>query len=180
VSKPRPSFALAAALFAFWVALSGKFDLIHLALGIATAVFISQATGRLMRLPPAMGPPDAHPFSALPWLRLAAYLPWLGWQILLSSIQVARVVFDPRLPISPAVIHFRYTLPHTVARLTLANSITLTPGTVTLDVEGDEYVIHALIESAGRSLAPGEDSGDMPRRVERVYRTSRRAQVNLE
>ena len=66
-----------------------------------------------------------------------AYLPWLLWQIVLSSLQVAYVVLHPKMPIQPGD-PFPDSLPHTLARLTLATSITLTPGTITIDVQDDD------------------------------------------
>ena len=101
----------------------------------------------------------------MPWHRFAVYLPWLGVQVVVASLQVVYVVWHPRLPVSPGVLRIRKRYPHTMARLTLANSITLTPGTVTLDVDGDEFVVHALTESGGRAL----ERGTMPDRVSRLF-----------
>lgn len=119
-----------------------------------------------------IGLDERHPLAAISWGRLLLYLPWLGWQVVLSSLQVAWVVIHPKMPISPRVVRFDTDLPHELARLTLANSITLTPGTVTLDVEGDAFVIHALTTSSASALAPETGQGRMQRRVESLYRTS--------
>ena len=102
---------------------------------------------------------------ALPWGRMVAYLPWLLWQIVLSSIAVARVVLSPRMPIRPRLVRFKVQLPGDVAYLTLGNSITLTPGTVTVDRHGDELLIHALTEQSVDGLL----SGDMQKRVAGVF-----------
>jgi multicomponent Na+:H+ antiporter subunit E len=101
----------------------------------------------------------------MPWGRLLAYAPWLLVQVVLASLHVAQVVLSPKMPIRPRLVRFRADLPGEVAHLTLANSITLTPGTVTVDRHGDEYLIHALTDDTAGGLL----GGDMQRRVGRVF-----------
>lgn len=163
----RQTLPLALALLALWLVLSGELDAFHLSMGVVSALAISLGTRRLLMLPPAIGPHGAHPVAAYPWLRLLIYIPWLIWQIVLSSIHIAYVVLHPRMPISPRLIHVQAKLPHALARLTLANSITLTPGTVTVDVQGDDFLIHALTEASAAGLQ-GEDT--MQKRVAELYR----------
>lgn len=163
---------LAILLVAFWVVLSGKFDAFHLGIGVVSAVWIAYGTRHLLLRTPAIGPDDRHPLTALSWGRLLLYVPWLAWQVMLSSLQVAWLVMHPKMPISPCVVRFDTALPHELARLTLANSITLTPGTVTLDVEGDAFVVHALTTRSAAVLAPATGQGRMQRRVESLYRAS--------
>ncbi len=151
-------------LFAFWIVLSGKFDLFHLSLGLLSAVGVAFATRNLGRLPPILA--GRHSGT---WLRWPFYLPWLAWQVVLSAVQVTAVVLHPRLPISPRLFKFRCRLPNTVAHLTLANSITLTPGTVTIDLDGDCYTIHALTEEAAESLVPKQGEGEMQSRVQHLF-----------
>jgi multicomponent Na+:H+ antiporter subunit E len=160
------------ALFALWVVLSGKFDAFHLLIGAASALCISLGTCRLLLLPPAIGPASVHPVRAIPWFGLLAYLPWLGWQIVLASVHIAFVVLHPRMPISPRLLRFRTSLPHTLAQLTLATSITLTPGTVTLDVQDDEFLVHALTEQSTRGLDPQVGEGTMQQHVAALYPVS--------
>jgi multicomponent Na+:H+ antiporter subunit E len=159
-------------LFALWVVLSEKFDLFHLGIGAMSSLCVTLGTYRLLLLPPAIGPHGTYPMTTIPWLRLLVYVLWLFWQIVLSGIQVAIVVLHPKLPISPCLIRFRTALPHTLARLTLATSITLTPGTVTLDVQDEEFLVHALTAQGASELAPPEGNGAMPRRVAALYRRS--------
>ncbi|GIX46784.1 MAG: hypothetical protein KatS3mg131_0995 [Candidatus Tectimicrobiota bacterium] len=165
----RAPLALFVLLLALWVVLSGKLDVFHLALGVGSAWGIALGTRRLLLSPPALGPAALHPFAALPWGRLLAYVPWLAWQIVLSSLQVAWVVLHPRLPICPRVVRFRAPLPHPLAQLVLATSITLTPGTVTLDVHGDTFTVHALTAMQAEGLAPATGEGEMPRRVRALF-----------
>jgi len=158
-------------LFAFWVVLSGKFDAFHLSIGALSAVCIARGTQPLLLRAPAIVPDARHPVTAISWRRMLLYAPWLAWQVLLSGLDVAWLVLHPNMPISPCIVRFDTPLPHELARLTLANSITLTPGTVTLDVEGDTFVIHALTTSSAVDLTPLTGQGRMQHRVELLYRT---------
>jgi multicomponent Na+:H+ antiporter subunit E len=167
---------LSAALLALWVLLSGKLDAAHLSAGAAAALLIGVSTGRLWSLPPAIGPATRHPFQGLRWLRAMAYVPWLMWEIAISGVQVAFVVLHPRMPITPRLLRVRARLPHTLASLTLANSITLTPGTVTLDVEGDEFLVHALTPASARAVELGQSEG----RVAALFSTADARQVGGE
>jgi multicomponent Na+:H+ antiporter subunit E len=151
------------------VVLSGKLDVLHLLMGAASAIGVTVGTRRLLLLPPAIGLESLHPAQAIPWRGLLIYVPWLFWQIVLSSVQVAYVVLHPRMPISPRLLRFRTELPHALARLTLASSITLTPGTVTLDVDGDEFLVHALTEAGANGLDPAAGGDAMQQRVAALY-----------
>lgn len=164
--KSPPMILFTLILFAFWIILSGKFDLFHLALGFLSSLGVSLVTRKLVILrPPVVGilPPTLH--------RWPLYLPWLMWQILLSAVQVARVVLHPKMPINPRLIRFKCGLPNPLAHVTLANSITLTPGTVTLDVAEEEYTVHALTAGAADSLVPAKGEGEMQERVARLFGT---------
>lgn len=162
------SLPLAVALFGFWVILSGKLDLFHLGAGALASLLIATGMGRLYRLKPAIATPRRHPFVDMPWLRLILYLPWLLLQIAISSVQVAAIVLRPKMELEPQLFRFHFVLPHNMARATLANSITLTPGTVTLDVREDDYLVHALTRDAERSLQ-SDQPGNMKHRVALLF-----------
>lgn len=153
-------------LFVVWIILSGKFDTFHLGVGLVTAQIVSRLTQRLVALPPRIGAVDYALTTGVVWVRVVLYIPWLAWQVILSSIHIAAVVLHPRLPIAPRVFTVSGGLPHTLARLTLAHSITLTPGTVTVDVQDDEFVVHALTEATAESLTT---KGAMPQRVGELF-----------
>lgn len=163
------SLPLAVTLFGFWVVLSGKLDVFHLGVGLVTSLAIGAMSCRLFALEPFIGPEGRHPFATIPWIRILFYLPWLFVQIIIASLQVARIVLSPKLSIQPVMFRFHQPLPNNIARTTLANSITLTPGTVTIDVLGDEYLVHALTDEARAGLET-EESGNMKQRVEAVFR----------
>lgn len=168
----QQTWPLTVVLCILWVILSEKFDPFHLGIGAVSALCIATGTQRLLFLPPEIAAPSVYPFQAMPWVRLLLYIPWLCWQIVLSSIAVAGLVLHPKMPIEPTLVRFQTSLPHPLAQLTLATSITLTPGTVTLDVENDTFLVHAITVASARELAPASGLGAMPQRVAALYATS--------
>ncbi len=162
------SLVLAFLLYAFWIVLSGKLDVFHLSAGAVVSLSIAYVSCRLYTLEPPIGPRGRHPFAVVPWSRLVTYIPWLSAQIFLSTLQVTRLVLSPSMEIRPKLFTFTYPLPHGMARATLANSITLTPGTVTIDLDGDRYLVHALSEQAAQDLE-GMSPGSMKERVGRLF-----------
>ncbi|MDN5347295.1 MAG: multicomponent Na+:H+ antiporter subunit [Clostridia bacterium] len=164
------SLFLTLALYIFWIVLSGKMEAKYLIIGFLSAVIITLLTRPLLLVSIGSSKGILRSVYDLPWLRLMAYFPWLMWQIVLANLQVAAVIINPKMPIQPQLITFRKKLPGPVAYLTLANSITLTPGTITVDLEGDKYLVHALIgDAAAQSLAPEVGEGEMPYRVSWVF-----------
>ena len=147
---------LAVALFAFWVLLSGMFTPFLLAAGAASAVAIALLSRR-MEIADREGLPLHLSLAAL------TYWPWLVKEILKSGWQVARIVVDPRLPVSPVLVRFKPSQHSTLGLVTHANSITLTPGTVTVEAEHGEFLVHALTQEGADGLAGSE----MDRRVSR-------------
>lgn len=156
---PRPlRIALVFALLAaFWLIFSGKFDAFHLALGAISCGIVAVASGDLLRLRGDAGA------IRIAW-RFALYLPWLLWQIWLSSLHVLRLTLDPR-DIQPRMVRIDTGLHSELARVTLANSITLTPGTLTVDVDGPVMVVHGLSQAALEDI----EGGEMARRVARIF-----------
>ena len=148
---------LAIALMSVWVLWSWHFTPLLLSFGAASCVLVL-LIARAMRVVDREGAPTDLP------LGLLTYLPWLFWEIAKANVDVARVILHPRLPISPRLIEFRASQEDDVGRVIYANSITLTPGTVTIDTEGEMITVHALTAEA----ADGVLSGDMDRRVSRL------------
>ena len=144
------------ALCLFWVVLSGFFTPFLLGAGVLCALVVTCFALR-MELIDDEGHPVHLGFSAL------TYWPWLIVEIARSSWTVARIILDPRLPISPTMVKF---VPgqRTIAGLvTHANSITLTPGTVSVEVSPGEFVVHGLT----REGAEGCIDSEMNRRLQR-------------
>jgi multicomponent Na+:H+ antiporter subunit E len=104
---------------------------------------------------------EGHPVDYL--LNGLFYWPWLIWEIAKSSISVARIIVDPKLPISPRLVRIKASQRTAVGIATFANSITLTPGTITVEVNrrNHEFLIHALT----RESAAGVEDGVMDGRV---------------
>lgn len=150
-------------LMALWLLLSGHYDGFHLGLGVLSVVFILFLNGRVRRLP--VGETEVLAGIEFHAVRLARYLLWLPVQIFLSGAYVAYIVLHPRMPITPSLVRFRTAQPNVFAQMLLGNSITLTPGTLTVDVEGDAFIVHALTEGTRRSLL----TGTMQEKIARVF-----------
>jgi multicomponent Na+:H+ antiporter subunit E len=142
------------ALFALWLLLSGHGEPFLIALGLLSS-------GGVLFVARRMGFVDAATFHSSLLIRLPRYWLWLMVEIVKSNIAVARVILHPRLPISPQVIDVTASQRSEIGRVTFANSITLTPGTITLALDHDKVAVHALTREAAADLATGE----MDRRV---------------
>lgn len=153
--------SLALALFAFWLLLSGHYEPFYIGAGAVSAVAIAFA-GR------AFGYADreGHPIELV--LAGVRYWPWLLVEIVKSAIGVSRIILSPALPISPQLVRVRAGPETAVGMATLANSITLTPGTITVDTDRHHHwiVVHALTGDGAAAL----EEGDMDRRVTRFER----------
>ncbi|MDA0789825.1 MAG: Na+/H+ antiporter subunit E [Proteobacteria bacterium] len=124
------------ALSSLWIALSGYFNTLQLCLGAISVVFVVWLSARLDLLVNELRP------SLL--LGLPRYHAWLAWQVIKSNFQVAAIILAPRSRMRRTVLRMLVKQQTAVGIATYANSITLTPGTVTLDAEGDELIVHVL------------------------------------
>ncbi len=155
-------------LFIFWFVLSEKTDVFHLGVGAACSFLVAWFTSGLLSLPPRDSSSPSALFLPIVWFRFLFYLPWLFLRIFISALHVTKLVLHPQMPIHPQIVRFSCKLPHTLARLTLAQSITLTPGTATLDVEEDEFVVHCLHSESAGELDPQRE-GSVSQRVCRLF-----------
>ncbi|NWG45133.1 MAG: Na+/H+ antiporter subunit E [Alphaproteobacteria bacterium] len=146
-------------LSAFWLVNSGHYTALLLGLGAGSVVLVVFLSHRM-----DVAEPEDTPLS-LNW-GIFGYWIWLIWEIWKSNIDVARIVLDPRLPISPTVFTVTGLQRSAIGKVVFANSITLTPGTVTIDIEGDRFCIHALTRDGAKALQEGE----MNRRAARLER----------
>ena len=146
-----------------WMAFSGKFDLQHLSYGALSIVLVLLLSGQLLTRRGT--PTTSQMFQGLHAGRALAYPFWLVWQILLANLQVAWIVIDPKMPIDPVLVRFRCGMKGDLAKVVLGNSITLTPGTFTLRILGDEFLVHAIRPD----LASGLIDGSMQRKVAAVF-----------
>ena len=149
-------------LFILWIVLSGKFDGFHITLGLISSAIVAAISGDLMftsRQPRGI-------FSL--WLRMIAYVPWLIYQIFLANVHVMYLVFHPKMMelINPQIIEFQSRLKGDYARTAFANSITLTPGTITVNVTVlGRFSVHCIDDQSGLSLP-----GGMEERIVKVFR----------
>ncbi len=128
---------LGLSLFAFWVVLSGHFEPLLLGFGVASVVLAVALAVR-------MGLVDREGVPLDVAGRFAAYFFWLMKEIFVSNVRVARIIIDPRLPIDPVLVKYHGSQITDLGRAMYANSITLTPGTITTLVTGDELEVHSL------------------------------------
>lgn len=142
-------------LYAFWLLLSGLFTPFLLAAGAGCALAVLAFARRMDVIDR-----EGHPIH-LGWRALFSYWPWLIKEIAKSSWDVSRRILDPRLPISPTLARFRPSQKSELGLVIHANSITLTPGTVAVEVEAGEFLVHALTREGAADLAGSE----MDRRV---------------
>ena len=152
----RKSVSLVLFLFAFWLLMSGIYVPFLIGSGLVSAVLVVWLARR-MEMVDAEGHPVHLGFSVL------AYWPWLFKEIAISGWTVTRIILDPRLPISPTLVRFKPRQRTSVGLVTHANSITLTPGTISIGVRPDEFLVHALTREGAQAVADSE----MDRRAER-------------
>jgi multicomponent Na+:H+ antiporter subunit E len=113
-----------------------------------------------------MGTVDTEGVQIQLALGAITYVPWLLWEIVKSGWSVSRIIMDPNLPISPTMTRVKATQKTSAGINVYANSITLTPGTITTNVVGDELTVHALVTEGALDL----EGGSMDRRVSRFER----------
>ena len=145
-------------LFAFWLVFSGHFDALHLSLGLICSAAVAVLSYDLLL-------PEPLPSGAavIAW-RFLQYTPWLVYEVIVANFHVLTLVLRPA-HIRPQIVRFKTGLRSDLAKITLANSITLTPGTITMDVDGDEFYVHAVSDQAAMGIL----EGDMERRVGHVF-----------
>ena len=146
---------LAVVMFAFWFLLSGKVDFKLLLYGALTAIISAWICVPLLLLPNADGTKKYFIFD-VNLGKYALYWLWLLKEVVNANIDVVKATVKSEMVINPRVIAFRIKYDNPMAHTTLANSITLTPGTVTLNVTEDGlYEIHALTDGAAEGLLGG-------------------------
>jgi multicomponent Na+:H+ antiporter subunit E len=149
--KPFLSFLLTFLfMFLCWIVLSGKFDPLLLWIGGISSFFVAYNFYDLLF--PALG----RRYFVI-FLKFTAYVPWVIWEIIKANFHLLYLAFHPRLKemIDPQIITFETHLKSDIAIATLANSITLTPGTITVSANSDGvFTVHA-IDSQSADALPG-------------------------
>ena len=142
-------------LYVFWLLLSGHYTAFLLAAGAGSAIAVVLFSRRMNVIDR-----EGHPIH-LGWPALTSYWPWLVKEIAKSAWDVTRRIVDPRLPISPTLVRFAPTQATDMGLVIHANSITLTPGTITVEIAAGEFLVHARTREGAAGLAGSE----MDRRV---------------
>jgi multicomponent Na+:H+ antiporter subunit E len=159
----RSAIALFVTLMALWLLLSGHYTALLISIGVGCSlgvVFLSVRMG--------IADTEALPVHLLP--RALCYAPWLAKEVFLANVDVAKRILAPRQPdVSPRLFDVTTSQQSDLGRVLYANSITLTPGTVSIRVHGRRITVHAIAEEVADQLA----SGEMDRRITRVEGISR-------
>jgi len=145
----RQAATLILLLAAAWLAWSGDRDALLLAFGALSCVFVVAICLRMDVI-------EQPSFTASMGIRPFLYLPWLLWEILKANLDVIRVILHPKLPIRPHLIRVEASQRSELGQVIYANSITLTPGTISLDVRDNHILVHALTDGAADGLRKGE------------------------
>lgn len=155
-------------LFVTWLIFSGFFDGFHLSLGVISCGLVTWMSSDLLF--------ENRSIPALERVRqlgrLSVYFFWLLWQIFLANLHLFHLAFSPRSALQPHIVRYESELESDFERFLLANSITLTPGTVTIKIVGNVFYIHAISDIAAQGL-----DGEMERRIRQIFqsKTSRSA-----
>ncbi len=144
-------------LMALWLLLSGHYDTFHITLGIVSVALVLVLNHGLYQLD--YGTRTKPEWTRVRLVKAILYFPWLSWEIVKASLAVARaVMFPSRVPIEPVLLRFNSRLPSVGADLVLAQSITIMPGTLTIAIREDEFLVHGLNPEAYASLIDGSMS----------------------
>lgn len=149
-------------LFILWLLLSGQFNRTFILLGLGCAFAVALVCHRFLYFE---GEEKRHFIFEVGILPLSGYLLWLVKEIAISSFQVMRIVSRRHIDIQPQIVTFEWKVDSPVAKAVLINSITLTPGTLSISEENDVYTVHALTEEAKKSLLTME----MQNRIEALF-----------
>jgi len=156
----KHTLSLSVALAVVWLLLSGHYDPLLLILGALSVALVVWLGNRM-----SLVDREGHAIHLAPRI-IFVYWPWLLWQIIKSNIDVVARILRPGKSISPTVVDVPVHQHSDVGRVTHANSITLTPGTISLRVDRDSIQVHAISREGAEDVAKGgidrrvPDAGD--------------------
>ncbi len=134
-------------LFLFWLCITASFSVRNMVMGLVFSCLVALMIRRLFGI---RIPDDITPAFLL--VRFPVFLAVLAWDVLKANINLAYILLRPRLRIDPAIVGFKTELKGDLKKTILANSITITPGTMTLDAQSDELLVHCLTPSQRKRL----------------------------
>ena len=150
----RHAISLGLSLFGVWLLLSGHYTPLIILLGVLSVVLCVYIVLRMETCDH-----ETHPIHLT--TRAVMYWPWLAIEIVKANIDVAKRVFSAGPNISPTVFTVKSSQKTELGQVIYANSITLTPGTTTMDIDKGTFVVHTIAKDVGDDLSAGE----MDRRV---------------
>jgi len=150
----RHSIMLSLTLAVFWLANSGHYTTLMLSLGVLSIAVIIYIAHRM-----DVVDHEAQPIHLT--LKIPGYYAWLAKEIFVSNLIVVKHIWLGNTSISPGFSTITASQKTEIGKVIYANSITLTPGTVTVNLDGDKFLVHALLQESIEDL----ESGDMDRRV---------------
>ena len=155
----RSAIALFGTLVGLWLLLSGHYTAMLIGIGVGCSIGVVFLSVRM-----GIADSEALPVHLLP--RALLYVPWLAIQVFLANVDMAKRILAPRRQpnVSPRLFDVTATQESDLGRVLYANSITLTPGTVSIRVRGQRITVHAIAEDVADGLVRGE----MDRRITRV------------
>ncbi len=146
-------------LLLLWIIFNGRFTLEILVFGLVISAALYLFLWKFMGFSPKK---ELQTFLKIP--KGVMYLLGLLVEIIKANCMVLYYIFNPKMEVEPVIVRFKGKLKEEAHKSTLANSITLTPGTITVDLTGDEYMVHCL----DKDLAPGLDSSSFVERLEKM------------
>lgn len=155
-------------LMVVWAVFSGLFDFFHLTLGVISCGLVTWMSSDLLFDDRTIGLRDRMRQA----VRATVYLFWLLWQIVLANLHLLKLAFGSAELRQPQIVRYKTELKSDFEKFLLANSITLTPGTVTIKILGDTFYIHAISDFAADGL-----NGEMDKRIAHIFAQS---EVNPE
>lgn len=150
------SLGFGVALFALWLLLSGHFTGLFIGVGIGSCALITWLSRR-------MGILDREGFPIHITMRVIPYLAWLVKEVFIANLKVAKIILSRNLPISPMMFLAPAGQRTDLGRVIFANSITLTPGTISVEI--DEEDSHILVHALSAGMSWGDASCEMDARV---------------
>lgn len=153
------TISLSATLMIFWLLMSGIYTPLLIGLGIVSVALTMIIVHRMNIIDQ-----ETHPTHIL--RNLPKFIVYLFIDLIMSSITVVKLVWQVKKPITPTFSTYKIKLKTDVAKVIYANAITVTPGTIAIDLNGDEITVHALVKEGIDDLMTGEKETKVRQLVE--------------
>jgi multicomponent Na+:H+ antiporter subunit E len=146
----RSSNAFFVVLFLLWISLADSLRLDEIVIGLAATILVVALTHHLFFEDAEV--PNRGLRQVMLWIRLLGHL---LVEIVIANISIANLVLRPTLRLQPQVFRIKTSLKSDVLKTLYCNSITLTPGTLTIDIQGDDILVHGLTDATRNDLESG-------------------------